>query len=400
MEFFKRLMQSAAQKLGQGKSFMSPSLQELSLSHSRLPDPALNLYTPYVRAYADRPWVYACVSVIADALASSPFTLRDEKGACVEKHPVLQLLWRPNPHMSGRTLRQWIAASLELTGNAYVLKDSIRAGKPGELWPLLSHLVEILPGKTADKPVDGYRYYAGSSTTVYAPEEIIHFKYFNPFDWFYGLAPLAAARFSAETLESAESFNRSFFDNSATVSGILSTDQRLDDSSRRRIMTSWNARHQGPEKAHKVALLEGGLKWQAIAMSQKDMDFVAGMKLNRETLLAIFHVPPALVGVFDHAPQFNTKEQQRIFYQTCIVPKSQLIYETLTEFLVSDFDQSNQLYLTADFSQVAALREDEEGRATAAETYLRAGFSRDEIIDVLGLPFAKGARQQTIKKGE
>ncbi|MDD2774131.1 MAG: phage portal protein [Elusimicrobiales bacterium] len=391
MDLFKNLLDRAALRLGYGKSFMAPSPQELSFAPARLPDPTLKSYTPYVRAYADRAWVYACVSVIADAVASSSFALRDPKGAAVEKHPVLNLLWRPNPFMSGRALRQWIAASLELTGNAYILKDALVGGRPGELWPLLSHLVEVLPGKTADQPVAGYRYRVGAQSTVYDPQDIIHFKYFNPFDWFYGLAPLAAARFAADTLDAAETFNRAFFENSATVSGILSTDQRLDDAARRRIMSAWNERHRAPHKAHKVALLEGGLKWQALAASQKDMDFIAGMKLNRETVLGIFHVPPALVGIFEYSPQYNTKEQQRIFYQTCVVPKCQLIYETLTEFLLPAFDRTGQLYLSADFSDVGALRDDEASRAAAAETYLRAGFSRDEVIAGLGLPFSKGA---------
>jgi len=386
------MLDRAAQTLGYGKSFIAPAAQELPLSGAKLPDPTLNFYRPYARAYADRAWVYVCVSAVADAVASTPMLLKNGKGGNVEKHAALQLLWRPNPFMSGRALRQWLAASLELTGNAYLLKDSVSNGRPGELWPLLSHLVEILPGKSAESPVEGYRYRAGSNSAVYAPQDIIHFKYFNPLDWFYGLAPLAAARFACESLEAAENFNRAFFENSATVSGILSSEARLDDASRRRIVSSWNETHAGPRRAHKVALLEGGLKWQAISVSQKDMDFIAGMKFSREALLAIFRVPPALVGIFDNAPQYGTREQQRIFYQGCVMPKCQLACETLTEFLLPDFDRTGTLYLDSDFSQVSALREDEQGRALAAETYLRAGFPRDEVIDGLALPFSKSAR--------
>ncbi|HUT86231.1 MAG TPA: phage portal protein, partial [Elusimicrobiales bacterium] len=244
-------------------------------------------------------------------------------------------------------------------------------------------------------PIEGYKYRVGGQTAFYKAEDVIHFKYYNPFDFFYGLSPLAAARTSADTLDAAETYNRSFFDNSATVSGILSTEQKLDDGTRTRIMKAWRDKYRGESKAHKVALLEGGLKWQSVGVNQKDMDFISGMKMNRETLLAVFRVPPALVGVFDHAPQFNTKEQQRIFWQGSIIPKLGNILESLNEFLLPDFDREGKIYFEIDTSNVSALRESHGDIANAALTYHQMGFGKDEIIDALGLPFPK---EKTLKK--
>lgn len=269
------------------------------------------------------------------------------------------------------------------------MKDSVRGdGTPAELFPLLSQLVEVIPGKNPQKPVQGYKYRAGSQTAYYRAEEIIHFKYFNPFDFFYGLSPIAAARKAVETLDKAEAFNRAFFDNAGTLSGILQTEGRLDDASRARIMKAWKDKYQGSAKAHQVALLEGGLKWQNISLSQRDMDFISGIKLNRETILSIFHVPPALVGLFDHAPQFNTKEQQRIFWQTCVHPKQTLILETFTEFLLPDFDKSRTLYFDKDASSVACLKEDLLELAQAAKIYAEIGYDKTQIAQALNLPFA------------
>ncbi|MCX5783108.1 MAG: phage portal protein, partial [Elusimicrobia bacterium] len=349
-------------KRGRGadaKSFISPSLLELGADSSRLPDPSARNYYPYSRSYADKPWVYACVSVITDAISDLNIALKNERGEVIKDHALLKLFYKPNSFMSGKNLMRWIAGSLELTGNAYLLKDARRSGAPSELFPLVSHFVEVMPGKSAQKPVEGYKYRAGGKTAIYQAQDVVHIKYFNPFDFYYGLSPLSAARYAADTLSAAETYNRAFFDNSAMISGVLSTDQRLDASSRSRIMSAWQDRHRGEAKAHKVALLEGGLKWQAIGMSQKDMDFVAGMKLNRETVLAVFHVPPALVGVYDHAPQFNTKEQQRIFYSTCVLPKTSLILDAFNEFLAGEFDPSGKIYFEADISAISALREDE-----------------------------------------
>lgn len=391
MNWIMKILDKQIKKLGYSKSFLSPSLLELGINYTRLPDPSSHDYHSYAKAYADKAWVYACVSVIADTLSSAEIVLKDEKGKTIDSHPILNLLYKPNSFMSGRTLKQWIIGSLELTGNAYILKDARRSnGTPSSLYPLLAHLVEIKSCKNPQSPIKGYNYRVGGQTAFYRAEDVIHFKYYNPFDFFYGLSPLAAARTCADTLDAAETYNRSFFDNSAAISGILQTEQKLDDGTRTRIMKAWHDKYRGEAKAHKVALLEGGLKWQSIGVSQKDMDFIAGMKLNRETLLAVFRVPPALVGIFEHAPQFNTKEQQRIFWQTNIIPKLNAIIENLNEFLLADFDDTGKLYFEPELSGISALRESQTDISQAAEIYHRIGFSKDEIIDALGLPFPKG----------
>ena len=370
------------------KSFAAPTVVELAGGIGRLPPPASRNFAPYVEAYADKPWVYACVSVVSEGVSSTDFLLKNAAGEIIQKHPALDLLYRPNPFMTGRALRQWVSASLELTGNAYILKDAPRAdGSPRELYPLLSHMVEIVPGTTAAAPVQGYKYRVSGRTAYYKADDVIHIKYFNPFDFFYGLSPLAAARGAADGYESAENYNRAFFENSATLSGILSTDGKLDDVSRNRIIKGWTEKYTSAAKAHKVALLEGGLRWQSIGMSQRDMDFIGGLKVNRETILSIFHVPPALVGLFDHAPQFNTREQQRIFYQICVLPKLTLILEALTEFLLPEFDGKTELYFAPDISALSVLKDDEVTRAQAAKLYLDMGFEKEEVINALGLPF-------------
>jgi len=392
--FTKTEKKSAGDTIGLNMFMDAPALND-----HILPSPSSHNYAPYTEAYGDKAWVYACVNVIAETTSTADFVLKNQQGQIIQDHPVLDLLYRPNKFMSGRSLRQWIIASLELTGNAYILKDNLNSrGEPRELFPLLSQLVEIIPGKNSQEPIAGYKYRAGARTAYYKASDIIHFKYFNPFDFFYGLAPLAAARKSVENLDKAETYNRAFFDNCGTLSGVLYTEGKLDEASRKRLLNAWNSKYRSAAKAHQVALLEGGLKWQNTALSQKDMDFISSMQLSRETILAIFHVPPALVGVFEHSPQFTTKEQQRIFWQTCIHPKQTLMLETLTEFLLPHFDKTCTMYFDKDISNISALKEDELQRAQAAKIYFEMGFSKAEIATALGLPLSPTKNRKGVLK--
>ena len=397
MNLIKKFLTKTDKKSAQTQTSLNMFMDLLPLNDTLLPSPSSHNFAPYTETYGNEAWVYACVNVIAETTSTADFVLKNEHGQIISKHPVLDLLYRPNNFMSGRSLRQWIIASLELTGNAYVLKDKLNSlGEPQELFPLLSQLVEVIPGKSSAEPIAGYKYRAGAKTAYYKASDIIHFKYFNPFDFFYGLAPLAAARKSVENLDKAETYNRAFFDNCGTLSGILSTENKLDDASRTRLMNAWNSKYRSAAKAHQVALLEGGLKWQNTAISQKDMDFISSMQLSRETILAVFHVPPALVGVFEHSPQFTTKEQQRIFWQTCIHPKQTLMLETFTEFLLPHFDKTCTMYLDKDISNISALKEDELARAQAAKIYYEMGFTKNEIATAMGLPLGPSKN----KKGE
>jgi len=375
------------------KSFVSPSYAELfSTDKQRLPAPYAHNYAPYLDTYSDSAWVYACVSAIIKSASNLNFVLKDKRGKVLpDDSEIMKLLYRPSPFFNRRTLFEYIISGLELTGNAYILKDARRGNQPTELYPLIPSMVEILTnGGTAERPITGYKYTVTSGTATYLPEDIIHIKYFNPADFFYGLAPLAAARVTIDTLNASEKYNKAFFDNSANVGGLLYRDDTnpIPVEMRNRIITSWNSKFQGEGNAHKVALLEGGLKWQATTINQKDMEFVNGFKINRESILSIFGVPPAMVGLFEYAPQFNTKEQQRIFYNNTVIPKLKLIAEALTEFLLPDFDGTGY-YFDIDTSDISILLGDAENKAAAASVYQTMGFSQNEIIDAMGLPFPK-----------
>lgn len=377
------------------KSFFAPTSSELFGNEKRLPDPASRNYYPYLRAYADSSWVYTCVNRISTAISALPVQVLNDKGQVQDdSSDVMKLLYKPNPFMNGRELFQWLAGSMELTGNAFLLKDAYTGTRPTELFPLMAHLVDILPGDSADKPVRGYKYRAGGKTAIYQPEDVVHIKYFNPFDMFYGLGPLSAARVKVDIMTASENYNRAFFNNSARVSGILTTEQKIDDAARKRIIAAWQSSHQGEEKAHKTALLEAGLKWEQTAVNQTDMEYVEGQKLTREDVLAVFGVPPAVACIHNASGMGTsasaaTKEQQQLFYQNTIFPKSELILAALTENLLTHFDKTGKQYFATDRSSLAGLMTDVSEKSAAAEAYQRMGFTRNEVIDGLGLPFKK-----------
>ncbi len=334
-------------------------------------------YKEYLQKYADISWVYSCIYTIANKAAgigTKLYRKTNIKGKKIleeiDDHPVLDLLEKANPIMSGYDLKESTFSFLELTGNAYWLLDRLTGNIPSEIYPLNPHRIKIVPD--AKTYVNKYIYDVGQGKTIdYAKEEIIHFKYFNPLDDFYGLSPISAARLSIDTINFSDEYNRNFFINSAQPGGIIEVPTTLPDKIFNRLKESWDSLHRGYKKAHRPTILEGGAKWVNSGLSQKDMEFIQSKKMTREDILGVFGVPPSLVGIFEYANYANSREQTQIFWLNTEVPKITKYYNVINSFLVMRY--GDDLVAGPDLSTVEALQKDKKLLAEVNEILLRNG---------------------------
>ena len=374
------------------KSFVSPTYSELisQESQSVLPKPSNGNYGRYLEAYGDVGWVYNCVRRITQDIAASPIGLFGKDDKIIYDHPVLELLNRVNARMTFYDLLEWTQAGLELTGNAYWLLDNVNSkGIPQNIWPLIPSYVEIIKSNNPSEFIKGYIYRVNGAEIRYSAEQIIHFKTFNPTDYFYGLATLAAARMGVNTYEAGSKWNLSFLKNSARPDIAIVTPHSLQPEQRERMRANWNQQYRGEGKAHGVAFLERGAKPELIGVSQKDMDFINLTKMSREDMCSTFGVPPALVGLFEYSNYANAEEQEKIYWRSTIIPKAKKLTHVLNEFLLPLFDPSGKMYFGVIESEIRALRADEDKRSQYVTRYLATGIPMDSLIDAYDLPFPK-----------
>jgi HK97 family phage portal protein len=344
----------------------------------------------YLNRYGDQAWVFACIRVIQSKGAGVPLKVYKKNGDNLDEqpnHPLKTLLDYVNPFMNGYDLMEATHGYLELTGNAYWLLDAFVNGKPTEIYPLNPQMVKIRASKS--KFIDGYVYNPTgnpSDQVLLAADEIIHFKNWHPSDPYYGLSPLAAAREAADSMLFADRYNKSFFANSAEPGGVLQSDEIIvDEATRTRILSAWNQSHSGVRKAHRIALLEGGLKFIKTASSHNDMQFVELKKMSREDILAVYGVPPIMVGVFDEANYSNAREQRRIFWVDSMVPRLSKIESVLNEWLAIPW--GGDIVLAHDLSGIEALKQDEKLSAEVDEIRSRSGLMTiNEIREGMKMP--------------
>lgn len=291
-----------------------------------------------LRAYQG--WVFAAVNIIANRVAGMPLRLYSRApqgpGPELTRHPLLDLLARPNPILTGRQFRFTLATHLELTGMAFALVADNALGRPAELWPLSpADLIEIVPGPDTRQPLGGFRFQGPDGATVtYSPHEILYFRHPSPWSLLYGASPLEAMAHAFDIDLAVRVYQRNFFRNSARPEVVLMTDQRLTEDEARRLLTRWNQKHQGLAHVFEPTLLDAGLKVQPLAYSAKDFEFASLAGWTQDNILAAYGVPAGKLGLVKDVNRANAQGIDVTFNAECVRPRLELIEDVLGAFLL------------------------------------------------------------------
>jgi len=295
--------------------------------------------TNYLEQYGKSLYVTACISKIAEKVASTDWELYqvlNSKGDTkeLEYNPILDLLYKPNPFQTKTEFLETTIINLKCTGDAYWYKVRNNGGRVVELWSLRPDLMEIVPDQT--NFIKEYKLNKVDGQIVHIePTEIIHFKYPNPLNQFFGLSPIQSAQNRVQTEEYASDYQRNFFLNSArpdavvkNKSATLTPDQKED------MREGWSKRHGGVKNSSKLAILTGDLEYQQISLSQREMDFIESMKFTRDDILVAFKVPKAIVAITDDVNRANAETSMYIFLSETIKPEVARICEKINEELI------------------------------------------------------------------
>jgi HK97 family phage portal protein len=280
-----------------------------------LPAPNVAGYTAIekqLRALSLTPWVYKAVDMIAKAVSTTPMWV-EVAGARDDEHPLAALLRAPNQVQSWMEFAYAFIAYYEATGNAFIYVE-----RPSDLsvmlWALHPCRVDIVPD--ANNYIAGYKV-EGRREMVPA-DQMIHWKTWNPYNDYWGLSPIQALAYTIEANAGARRFTEAFYRNGARFSGFWTTDLLLPRAETERIKAEMKAEYTGSDKAWKMPILSGGLKYQPFSLSQADMQIIAQMNLDRDDILAVFGIPLGLVS--ENATEANANTAYNTFATWTLYP--------------------------------------------------------------------------------
>ncbi|MBJ3774827.1 phage portal protein [Acuticoccus mangrovi] len=310
--------------------------------------------------FAKNAIVYRSVRMIAEAAASAPWLLYDGEQE-IERHPLLDLLRRPNPAQSGAALMEVLYGHLLVAGNAY-LEVVALDGAPRELFSLRPDRMKVVPGP--DGWPQAFEYSAGARTVRFAqegtPPPILHLSLFHPLDDHYGFAPIEAAQTSLDIHNAAGAWSKALLDNAARPSGALvyTGEGHLSDEQFERLKAELEDGYTGARNAGRPLLLEGGLDWKTMAMSPRDMDFIEAKNQAAREIALAFGVPPMLLGIPGDSTYSNYREANRAFWRQTVLPLVNRTVQAMGNWLGAAWGPTLRLGFDAD--QIEALSVERE----------------------------------------
>ena len=344
------------------------------------------LYDKSITAVKSFPIVYGCITAISEAIASLNVKVYEVNGGQkteVTDHPFYQLFSRPNPYQGSYEFLEELQQTLDVMGNVFIGIEKV-AGTL-ELYLLNPKYVAILPDPRIK--VKGYVYYINGETVKYKPEEIIHIKYTDVDDPYYGIPPLSAATDVLSFETSRLKYANQFFINGAIPTGVLETDSNLGDSLLKKLRSEWSNLHRGVSNSHKVAILQGGLKYRNIASPIKDLDFKALKEVTKEDILTIYKVPESVLGNQSGTGSNEGKSALTAFWRGSLVPRLKRIESCLSRGLSIDVFGQGKFYFEFNIKEIEALQEDKVAQSQYLKEMMGSSvLTANECRAVLGYP--------------
>ena len=351
------------------RGFVSPWAHLGATAFDTRPDAAPFEYSRAIReGYVANPVAQRSVKIVSEGVGGAPLAIDDARlaaliGCSCGTQPLLEVL----------------AAQMLLHGNAFVqvLRGgaSDDGGSPVELYPLRPERVSVVAGEDGWPVSYTYRL-ADRAIAIPLEDEdgwpaLIHLKAYHPGDDHYGAGSLAAAWPAIAIHNAASGWNRALLENAARPSGALTyrtedgaglTAEQFD-----RLKSELAAAFQGEGNAGRPMLLEGGLTWQAMALSPADMDFATLKAAAARDIALAFGVPPMLLGLPGDNTYSNYREANRALWRLTLLPLAGRLLDGLLHGLEPWFADASA---AVDLDGVPALSEDRErlwSQVTAAD---------------------------------
>lgn len=330
--------------------------------------------------------VWACIKILSEDSASLPLDLfrrrksgpGKDKATDDDRYFIMHDHW--NPEMSAMTGRETFASHLISWGNGYAEREKAggKINRLMALWPITPNRVTV---KRDEKRRLTYHVsMAGTSlpNVILPREKILHTPGLS-WNGLIGYSPIGAAREAIGLGMALQEYSERYFGDGLHPGAVITHEHPMKDP--KAFREAANEVYGGLGKAHRLMLLEEGMKIDRIGIDNKDSQFLESKQYSNVDIgTRIFRLPPQMYGEFDKASTYASAEQFSLDYVT----------KTLRPWLVR-LEQSYNMALLApsewgeyffEHNMEGLIRGDMAARYAAYVLGKRNGFlNADEIRD-------------------
>jgi HK97 family phage portal protein len=310
---------------GQGGPFIAQSYDFMRIANT--------VYT--------NPTGYRCVLAIESNFSRPPWAVLPRDAAWpqqssakpLEEHPLLALLNRPNPAMSGTMMQRQLMTDLELSGKSFWAKTyDAFGGQVSGLRRLATQRMTVIANM--DDELLGFIYTDRNGRQApIMPENIVYLRYPHPERTYDGMAPGLIAGLPAEVDTAASRFNRDLLSNDGAIPGYLILEGLSVQG-----FQEWKTEWEKGALPGKTRFLTGTQATYAkVGQSNQELTYAELRQDSQDDIMRSFGVPRAVAFDVSHETYANAEREQALFMQHNILPKWVLVADELTLQLGDDF---------------------------------------------------------------
>lgn len=266
--------------------------------------------------------VQACVTLLSESIAQLPLELfrrtKDSGREAAKDHPLYRILAHaPNEWQTPLEFREQSQMSAGTRGNSYSIIGRDPDGTVTGLYPLSCETVQVMRGP------DLLPYYRIDGQEP-VPQRIVHHVRWWSLNGYVGVSPIMLHANSIGYAQAIQQYAGKSFLNGTALSGVIERpresapikDQGVID----RITDKWQQMYGGSSNAKRVAMLQEGMTFKALSMTNVDAELIPALKLTTLDIARIYKVPPHMIGELDKATFSNIEHQAIQFVIYTLLP--------------------------------------------------------------------------------
>lgn len=220
---------------------------------------------------------------------------------------------------------------------------------------------------------------------IILPDEIIHFKDWNPWNEYRGVSPLVSLGLEVEQDLLAAKQNTGLLKEGGVPKGLLKTDLVLTEADAEILARTWDKKYgRGIKK--RVAVLGKGTEYQTLTFSPDVLKLYDMKQWNLYTLLAKYGIPPRVANIQDSKSSLSgtdTDSQHRAFWNYTLIP----LLQNFEQVLEVQFFRRFKLIERGSFnlSSIPELQESEDAQSNRDIAEINAGLKTiNEVLRTRG----------------
>lgn len=326
--------------------------------------------------------VAAAHRILTNSLAAMPWQIRrkDGENRFEVDHPLAYVLkTRANEYMSAYNAEKMIFSRAFWYGAGYAYIERDKGGCVKSIIP-----IPVQPDIRVNAE-DNTRWYVfnvpdtvnyGKVLTRGFTESQLLIYRFESYDGTAGRGMLDLARETMDADLKAQKYGNKFYSNGARLSGIIEVGGELSPNKRDQLKDEFNKKYSG-ENAFKVAVLDLGMKYTQLGISQADSQFIENRQFTVDEISRYTGVPAYMLQAGKQSYASN-EQQQLDFVVNTLTPHLVQIEQEWRYKLFTDEEIKSGVY--AKKNAASLLRGTHEARANFYTKMLGiSAMSADEI---------------------